>query len=97
MDVNYRGRFFGWIIVELVKREGQNACVARENCRSAVAVVDVEVDNEGTLNGSVVLKSADGDGNVVDGAEAFAVSSKGMVESTADVESDAIAEGVACP
>ena len=57
--------------------------------------MDVAIDNHGAMNFSVMLHLANGDGDVVDGAETFAVIRKGMVKSTAYVEADTFVESQA--
>ena len=55
-----------------------------ENERRAVAVVDIEVDDRGALE-AARLQIADGDGDIVERAEAFAVVRERVVKSAADV------------
>lgn len=51
-------------------------------------MVDVGIDDHGGADGAVMLETADGDGYVVDDAEAFAVVGKGVMEAAADVDGD---------
>ena len=53
-------------------------------------MVDITIDGHGSADFPVVLKAADGDGYVVDHAEAFAVVGEGVMEAAADVDGDAI-------
>src|SRR5438132_1882027 len=70
-------------------REGEDVRIALgaarvEYERGAVAVMDVEVHDRHALDPSL-LKHADGDRDVVEGAEALAVVREGVMETAADV------------
>ena len=54
--------------------------------------MDVAIDHHGAPDQAVVLQPADGDGDIVDRAEAFAVRGKCMVETAAEIEADAFLE-----
>ena len=81
------------IIVLLMNGESEDRGIAGKNGGGTVAVVDVGVDDHGSLDGTVVLEAADGDGDVVDDAEAFAVVGEGVMEAAADVGRRAGGEG----
>ena len=66
-----------------------------ENRGGAVAVMNVAIDDQGFFDQTLILQRADGDSDVVDGAKTFAVGRKRVMKSSADVESDAIAQRVA--
>ncbi len=81
------GRRLGFrIIVLLMNGKSIDGGIARENGGGSVAVVNVSVDDHGGADGAVVLESADGDGDVVDDAEAFAVIGESVMEAAADVD-----------
>jgi hypothetical protein len=69
-------------------REGEDLRERIEYERRAVAVVDIEVDDGGTLE-AARLKIPDGDRDVVEGAKALAVIRECVVEAAADVTYDA--------
>ena len=51
----------------------EHAAIARENCGRAVAVMNVAIDDQRFFDGAFVLQRADGDGDIVNRAKAFAV------------------------
>jgi hypothetical protein len=55
--------------------------------------VHVGIDDKSLAHGVVSLQSPDGHGHVVNHAEAFAVAGKRVVESTADIDSEAVFQG----
>ena len=73
-------------------RNGEDAGVIVENCSGAIAVMNVGIDDHGFLDGAIGLQAAHGDGDIVDGAETFAVISVGVMEAAAQVRTEAIAE-----
>ena len=56
--------------------------------------MDIAIDRHGGANLAVALHAADGDGHIVNHAEAFAVVGKGVVEAAADVKGYSITQGV---
>ena len=89
VNVQAGGRLLGGVVVELVDGEREHRRVAGENRGRAVAVVHVAIHHHGALDGAIALHAADGHGDVVDGAEAFSMVRKRVVESAAQVESHA--------
>ena len=88
----------GWrlglgIVVFLMNGKSEDGIVARENRGGAVALMNVRVDDHGGLDGAVVLQAANGDGDVVDDAETFAVIRKSVMKTSADVRRRAVREG----
>ena len=97
VDVQARERLLAGIVIELVDGEGEDGRVVREDGRRAVAVVHVAIHHHGAPDHAVALQPPDGDGDIVDGAEALAVARKGVMESAADVEPDADSPAPAAP
>ena len=90
------GSWFGeGVDVALVHGEGEDVGVEGEDEGGAVALVDVEVDDHGGGDGFFVEEGADGDGDVVVDAEAFAGVGEGMVVASAEVDGEASDEGAA--
>ena len=69
--------------------------VVREDRVRAVPLMHVEVDDRGALDPAVALQRADGDGDVVEYAEAFAVIRKGVVRSAGEIHRDPVLDRVA--
>src|ERR1700677_2628579 len=65
---------------------------ARKNRSRAVALMDVAVNRHRFSNFFVALHAADGNGHIVEHAETFAVIGEGMMESSANVDGDAVVE-----
>ena len=65
-----------------------------ENRRRAVAVMNVGIHDHRRANRPLGLQSANGNGNIVQHAETFAVAGIGVVESPAQIGGEAVAEGV---
>src|SRR5580704_9090825 len=72
--------------------EGEDGIVFGKDGGGAIAVVDVCVDDHGAGDFVAGLKSTDGNGYIVDGAEPFAVAGIGVVEAAADVAAEAVLE-----
>ncbi len=96
VEVDVGGRFVGGIVVELVDGESEDGRIVGEDGGGAVAMVDVGVDDDGFADGGVGLEAADGDGDIVNGAEAFAVAGVGVMKTATDVAGKAIAKCGAC-
>src|SRR3981081_4341535 len=56
--------------------------------------MNVAIDSHGGVNLAVALHTSDGDGNIVDHAESLALVGKRMVEAAANVNGDALGQGV---
>ena len=67
---------------------------AGKNRGRAVALMDVAIDRHRGANLVVALHAADGDGHVVDHAEAFAVIGERVMKSSADADGHAVVEGL---
>jgi hypothetical protein len=79
------------------RRDGRqgNACGAGsgEDCGGAVALVDIAINGHGGADLVIPLQAADGDGDIVDHAESFAVIGEGVMESSTDADADFVGEG----
>ncbi len=73
--------------------EGEDGGIAGENGGGAVAVVIVTVHHHGARDFAFALQLPDTHGDVVNGAKTFAVIRKRVMESAADVVSDALLKG----
>src|ERR1039458_5751327 len=65
-----------------------------KNCGGSIALMDIAIDGHGGANLAVTLHTADGDGHVVDHAEAFAVTRMGVMEASADADGHAVVKGM---
>src|ERR1039458_1121708 len=91
------GRHRRWRIENRSKRSGLRIAgdtYPRKNCRRAIALMDVAIDGHRGANFAVSLHAADGDGHVVDHAEAFTVTRKGVMESSADADPHSVVRGM---
>lgn len=95
IDIDRRGRPLTRIVVELVEGQRQHGAIACKNRSRTVAVMNVAIHDQRFFDQPLVLERTDGDGNIVDGAETFAVRRKSMMKTSADVEADAVAQRVA--
>jgi hypothetical protein len=93
IGVEIRGRLRFGVIVFLVDGKSEDGGIAGEDGGGAVALMDVGVNDHGGLDGAVGLQAANGDGDVVDDAEAFAVIGKSVVKAAAEVRSGSGGEG----
>src|SRR5580700_12059026 len=66
---------------------------ASKNCGRAIALMDVAIDGHCGANLTIALHATDGDGHVVDHAEAFAVTGERVMESSANADGYAVVEG----
>src|SRR5579859_4141557 len=71
------------VIVHLVNREGQNGWVSGEDGGGAVAMMNVQVHGQGASDRFFFLQAADGDGDVVNYAEALAMIGKSVMKASA--------------
>ena len=83
----------GGIVVLLMDREREDGIVVPKNVGGSVAVVDVGIDDDGLFDEAVGLQAADGDSNIVQCTEAFAVTGVSVVEAAAEIAGEAIAKG----
>ena len=88
IGVEIRGRLGFGIVVLLMNGKSEYGGIVSEDGGGAVAMVDVGVYDHGGLDGAVVLEAANGDGDVVDDAKAFAVIGKCVMEAAAEVDGD---------
>ena len=70
----------------LVNRAAEDGVIAVEDHRGPVAVMDVAVEDRGAANPAIALERADGDRDVVEQTESFAVIREGVMEAAAQVE-----------
>ena len=84
-DVEIAGLLRGRIVGLAMKREGEDLRLALEDCGGAVALMDVEIDHQGPLDQPFAAQHADGDGDIVEEAEARAVAGEGMVAAAGGV------------
>src|SRR3974377_948859 len=68
------------------------AGVAKDN-GSAVALMHVAIDRHGALDELALLQAADGDSEVVQHTEAFAVIGVGVVKAAANADADSVSHG----
>src|SRR6266481_1709038 len=73
-------------------RKRKDIGVAAKNSRCAVAMVHVGIDDERLADRTIRLEAADADGHIVDGAESFAVIRIGMMESAAEIATEAVTQ-----
>ncbi len=76
-------------------RQRKYAAISGEDGRSPVAVVNVQIHDHGALDQPIVLQGPNCHCHVVNRAKSFAVAWKRMMKSAADVEADALHEGIA--
>ena len=86
-------RFVGGVVVLLMNGEGEDGIVLAEDGSGAIAVVDVGVHDHGAGDFVAGLQRANGDGYIVDGAEAFAVAGICVVKAAAEVAAEAVLQG----
>ena len=68
-----------------MNREREDGIVFCENGGSAVTVMNVSIDDHGLADGAIGLQPANGYGNVMNGAKAFAMVGVGVMETPTDV------------
>src|SRR5580692_958746 len=84
-----------------MQRDGEDvreatAALARKNCGGAVALMDIAIDSHRRANLAVPLHTSNGDGHIMDHAEAFAVVGKRVMKSSADVDGDSVMQCILC-
>ena len=94
-DVEVGSGFGEGVDVALVHGESEDVGFEGKDEGGAVALVDVEVDDHGIVDGFFGEEGADGDGDVVVDAESFADVGEGVVVSAAEVDREAGIEGAA--
>ena len=92
MEVDVRGRLGHGVVVFLMDGESEDVGISGEDAGSAVALVDIGVDDHDGADGAIGLEAADGNGDVVDHAEAFAVAGEGVMEAAANVGGKAVGQ-----
>src|SRR5882762_2416105 len=73
--------------------EGENGIVVAENVSGAVAVVNVGIDDDSLFDEAVGLQTANGDCDIVQCTEAFAVAGVSVVEAATEIAGEAVAKG----
>ena len=73
------------IIVYLMDREREDGVIFREDRRCSVAVMNIRIHDHRFYESPVGLQVPDGDGDIVNHAEAFAVAGICVMKSAADV------------
>src|SRR5262245_41347269 len=68
-QIEIGGRFVSGIVIFLMDRECEDGSVVAEDVSGAVAVVDIGIHDDGFFDGVVGLQTADGYGDVMDGAK----------------------------
>ena len=69
----------------LVDRKSEDGIVVTKNVSGAIAVVDVGIDDNRFFDEAVSLKAANGDGDIVYGAETFPVIGVSVMEAAAKI------------
>ena len=69
---------------------------SRKMCGGAVAVVDVGIDDHGFLDEAIGLQAANGHGDVVNGAETFAVIGVSVMEAAAEIRMPKPSRSASC-
>src|SRR5687768_3706118 len=78
IDVEVTGDFSQRIVVSPVHRECEHALVAGKDRMRSIALMDVEVDHQGTVDSSSVELMPYRDGDVVENAESLAPVREGV-------------------
>src|SRR5690348_6242203 len=86
-DIERASRLPHRVVVLLVDGAGEHARIGFEDECGAVSVMDVEIDDGDAFN-TALLQHADGDGNVVERTESFAVIWKSVVQAAAGMTHD---------
>ena len=73
--------------------KSEHGIVVRENRGSAVALMNVGVDDHGGFDGAFVLQVANGDSDVVNDAKSLAVIGERVMKAAANVRGAAVREG----
>src|ERR1700676_4941180 len=93
VQIERRGWLVGGVVVFLMDGEREDCWIVREDRRRAITVMHVGIDYNGFANGAIGLQAADGYGDIVNGAEAFAVAGIRVMEAAAEIAAEAIARG----
>jgi hypothetical protein len=94
-DVERGAHLADRVVPLAVHRERVDRLVALENRRRAVALVDVEIDHEGTAQPALCLEHPDGDRDVVQQAEPFAVAGERVMRAPGQVAREAVPQSEA--
>jgi len=81
--------------VLLMNGEGEDGMVAGENEGGAVALVDIGIYNDDFARGAIGLKAANCYGDIMNGAESFAMVREGVVETAGEIRGESIGESAA--
>jgi len=92
IDIERGRRLVSGVVIRLVDREGEDRWVVGKDRRGAITVVDISIDDQGSGDLVAGLQGSDGYGDVMDGAEAFAVTRIGVMEAPTEVASKAVAK-----
>src|SRR5579864_1778907 len=84
-----------WEIAFGMHREREDIPIIFKNPSGAVALVHVQIDNGGALDAALGAQPLDGDGDIVEHAEARALCSERMMGSPRQVPSPSPVESVA--
>ena len=75
-----------------MEREGEGLRLALEDRGGAVALMDVEIDHQRPLDQPLLAQNADGDGDIVEEAEARAMIGEGVVAAAGGVAGEPVVE-----
>ena len=75
--------------------EREHAGVRGKDLRGAVSLVNVEIDDRDAVDAVIALEGADGDGDVVEDAEAGAFGDEGVMRTSGERAAPAMGEGFA--
>ena len=76
-------------VVRAVHREREHRRLVAENCRGAVALMDIAIDHRGACDGAVAQQHGGSDRDVVEDAVALAAIAEGVVCAAGEVRRDA--------
>ena len=89
-DIEVALLFGVWECVLLVDRNGEHAWVIMEDVRRTVSLMKIAINDRCRADRTVLQENPETDGDVVEQAEPGCMSLKGMVESTAEMDAQAI-------
>ena len=95
LDVEPRALLAEGKILRAVHGEGEDALVAGEDGRGAVALVHVEIDDHRAIDEPLALQHPRRDGEVVEHAETVTVVGEGVVRAAGEVAAEAVAQRLA--
>jgi hypothetical protein len=91
-DVERTVLFSKWKVVRAVHRKREYVGVVTKNCRRAVPLVDVRIENDGTRDSLLVDQPANCDRDIVEDAVTFAVIGVCVVRAAGEVDCKAVVE-----